>query len=100
MSLVEKALKKLQDARREAGTGSDNLRRVGSPDSPEVALVATAVPTPLRSEPPPPVAIARSSKYVTVDIGALRAAGLLAVEDQERRVAGEYRQIKRPLIAG
>ena len=100
MSLVEKALKKLQDARREAGTGPDTLRRIGGAESTEVAKVAAAIPTPLRSESPPPVAIVRSSKYVTVDIGALRAAGLLAVEDQERRVASEYRQIKRPLIAG
>ena len=98
MSLVEKALKKLQDARREAGP--DTLRRVGSPDSAEVAKVAAGVHTPVRGEPPPPVAMVRSSKYITVDIGALRAAGLMAVEDQERRVASEYRQVKRPLIAG
>ncbi len=102
MSLVEKALKKLQDARREGGPGPDALRRGGGDtdlDVPEVVKVAAAVPTPLRSEPQP-VPISRNTKSLTVNIGALRAAGLLAAEEQERRVASEYRQIKRPLIAG
>jgi len=84
MSLVEKALKKLQDSRSAAATGG------AAPASPPVSF---------RSEAPA-VAVPQSGKFVTVNLSALRSAGLLAVHDEERRIAAEYRQIKRPLIAG
>jgi exopolysaccharide/PEP-CTERM locus tyrosine autokinase len=61
-------------------------------------LVATAAPT-ARAEPPPVPAVTRSNKIVQVNLSALREMGLLAAENEERRVASEYRQIKRPLIA-
>ncbi|MCC5863144.1 MAG: hypothetical protein JJT93_14690 [Gammaproteobacteria bacterium] len=37
-------------------------------------------------------------RLLSVDRAQLRAAGLLAPESQERKLADEYRQIKRPLI--
>jgi protein-tyrosine kinase len=46
------------------------------------------------------VAVSRSGKFITVNLGGLRSAGLLPVDDEERRIASEFRQIKRPLIAG
>jgi protein-tyrosine kinase len=104
MSLVEKALKKLQDSRSAAETaagtaavGSAAVRRAG-----ETVLESTdgaKASMPLRAEPQP-VPVSRSGKFITANLSALRAAGLLAVEDDEQRTAGEYRQIKRPLIAG
>lgn len=38
-------------------------------------------------------------RVVSINQGALRAAGLLAPVHQERQIANQYRQIKRPLIA-
>lgn len=86
MSLVERALKKLQES------------RGNTPP-------ATAVPVQSRAAVPPPVIPARSeplprsSRVVTIDYAALRAVELLPAETEERRLKQEYRQIKRPLIA-
>lgn len=38
------------------------------------------------------------SRFVEIDRGALSRAGLLVPESQDRRLADEYRQIKRPLL--
>jgi len=38
-------------------------------------------------------------RVISIDQDALRAAGLLAPKHQEREIARQYRQIKRPLIA-
>ena len=40
-----------------------------------------------------------TNKVIVVNKGALRAVGLLPPEHQERQIADQYRQIKRPLIA-
>lgn len=86
MSLVERALKKLQES------------RGNSPP-------ATGVPAQQQRAPLPPAAVVRaeplprSSRVVTIDYGALRALELLPAETEERRLMQEYRQIKRPLIA-
>jgi exopolysaccharide/PEP-CTERM locus tyrosine autokinase len=89
MSLVEKALKKLQDSRSAAAAGASLGAR-----GPEAA----ASPS-FRGEAPA-VAVPPSGKFVAVNLSALRSAGLLSVNDEERRIAAEYRHIKRPLIAG
>ena len=89
MSLVERALKKLQES------------RGNTPP-------ATAVPVPGRQAVAPPPAVSapvragplpRSSRVATIDYAALRAVELLPAETEERRLKQEYRQIKRPLIA-
>lgn len=82
MSLVERALKKIQESR--AGL------------SPETLTAAVEAPTPARPEPAAPVTPAR---VVHVDREALRAARVLPPLQEERALAHEYRQIKRPLIA-
>jgi protein-tyrosine kinase len=85
MSLVERALKKLQESR-EAAT------------PPAVQPPSTAAP---RDAAPPlaPGVDRRPAKIVHVDREALRVAELLPPVAEERRLAHEYRQIKRPLIA-
>jgi protein-tyrosine kinase len=82
MSLVEQALKKMQQAR------APELRS---------AVERTTVPI----EPAPtrverPIAPRRT---VRVNMDALRVAGFLAPLSQERQLATEYRHIKRPLMA-
>ncbi len=97
MSLVEKALKKLQESRAVAGIAPAMAR--GGPDlAPDGVLVATAAAA-ARPEPLPIAPATRSNKVVQVNVADLRAVGMLATEAEERRVASEYRQIKRPLIA-
>jgi len=85
MSLVERALKKLQESRAAA---------------PSAASKPTANPVdaqaPTRAEPPPRAA--RSARTVRIDRAGLRALELLPSENEERRLQQEFRQIKRPLI--
>jgi protein-tyrosine kinase len=106
VSLVEKALKKMQSAnavsaasaaaaapaRRASDTATDLPR-------PPAVVTPTAHATPPLREPHPVVAVARTDKIVTIDHNALRDLGLLPPEEDARRVAAEYRQIKRPLVA-
>lgn len=87
MSLVEKALKKLQETRLASASATGKHAAV------VVGTVVNAAEAPSPKEP------RRSNRLVRVDQTALRKAGLLPPENQERRLAGEYRQIKRPLIA-
>jgi protein-tyrosine kinase len=88
MSLVERALKKLQESRGNTppATVAPAQQRAAAP-APAPASVAPAAPLP------------RSSRVVTIDQVALRALELLPAETEERRLKQEYRQIKRPLIA-
>ena len=43
--------------------------------------------------------VSLKNKIIRMDKAALRRAGLLAPEDDERQIIDEYRQIKRPLVA-
>ncbi len=84
MSLVEKALKKLQEQQREA------------PVAPS-PVIGTVTPVTVRTALP--ASHARVDKIVKIDRAALRSAGLAPNPAQERRLASEYRNIKRPLLA-
>jgi protein-tyrosine kinase len=127
VSLVEKALKKMASARvAEAtatqtatapATSSAQARRTTDTASAPVSVTVTtdaARPAPAATPParqerqgrqerqePPPVSLplARTDIVITFDYQALRAAGLMAEEDEQRRLVSEYRQIKRPLVA-
>jgi protein-tyrosine kinase len=95
MSLVERALKKIQESRAHGPQGSlppastiplQPARPAAAAPAPRVAAVPTLEP-------------ARPTRIVRIDREALRQAELLPPPTQERQLAGEYRQIKRPLIA-
>lgn len=89
MSRIEDALAKL----RERGTQS----KVESRPLGRVIDTGTAAPVPMPGEG---VAhVYRNDRRVQIDREALRAEGLLAPEKQARKLAEEYRQIKRPLLA-
>lgn len=98
MSLVEKALKKLQ----EASPAPPSVDAAGSVPR-MAAKVPPAAPAAEVPQPLLPTAVVRkvtpSHKVIEVNRAALRAAGLLPPEHQERQIADQYRQIKRPLIA-
>jgi protein-tyrosine kinase len=90
MSLVERALKKLQESRGNTPPAASLPVQQRGAAAPTAAAPAAAT----RAEPLP-----RSSRVVTIDRASLRALELLPAETEERRLKQEYRQIKRPLIA-
>lgn len=81
MSLVEEALKKIRESR----------ATVAAAPAPASASVTplTAVP-----EPPP----RRALRHMSIDRDRLRAMGYLPPDAQQRQLADQYRQIKRPLL--
>lgn len=85
MSLVEQALKKIQQSR-----------------ASEPRPSAERKPVPSEALPPPAAHIERTiapRHTIRLNMDALRVAGFLAPTSQERQLATEYRHIKRPLIA-
>jgi len=76
MSIVERALKRLQ-----ADASTSRARRIFG------KVVETATTQ------------AETVRVISIDQEALRVAGLLAPKHQERQIASQYRQIKRPLLA-
>lgn len=94
MSLVEKALKKMQGEAAVPERVNPGTQRA-SDGVPEVARAAPAIPLTVSSLQ----SGCRSDKVVHVNPGALRARGFLPRPEDERRLAGEYRQIKRPIMA-
>ena len=103
MSLVERALKKIQESRAHApspavahAAGPHTIPLdAAAPRAAAVPPVVTQAVHLARVAPSP----ARPSQVVHIDRDALRHAELLPPLSQERQLAGEYRQIKRPLIA-
>lgn len=96
MSLVELALKKLQESHTARPVNPGSSARAPVDDTvptvpiPSVEQLPHAAPNPPRPPRSPRLFLNRS---------ALRAAGLLPPEHQAREIADQYRQIKRPLIA-
>lgn len=85
MSVVEKTLRKLQDAKHKGVdvAGGEASVKEGSSARP-------SAPRALRESLSPPIALDRA---------ALRTKGLLPPAQEERRLSSQYRKIKRPLIA-
>jgi protein-tyrosine kinase len=80
MSVVEKTLRKVQESKR----------------------LAAETPTPGvggQGVSPASSAAVERSPAIVLDTAALRAAGLIAPADEERRLSYQYRKVKRPLIA-
>jgi len=89
MSLVERAINKMRGA--QPATTAAGERAIGTLVSAGAAHGATPNVSP--GEPPVP------SRIIKIDQNALRAEGLLPPKHQERLIARQYRQIKRPLLA-
>jgi protein-tyrosine kinase len=83
VSLVEDALKKLQ--------------RTGAAKAAERPVSST--PVNVTVLPSDSQARLRVRKSIAIDRSRLQAAGFFPPEQQERRLADQYRQIKRPIIA-
>jgi protein-tyrosine kinase len=86
MSLVEKAINKMRGSQPAAPSSSDRAFGTLVPNQ-------GAAPSGTPGEPPVP------SRIIKIDQNALRTEGLLPPRHQERLIARQYRQIKRPLLA-
>lgn len=93
MSLVERALKKMQEA------GAVPPSTGAAPAAPGAPPATTAPGIPHAGPAAHAAPVERSSKVAVIDREALRAAELLPAPAEERRLSHQYRQIKRPLIA-
>jgi protein-tyrosine kinase len=105
MSLVERALKKIQESRAHAPQTYVTPVQAGAPahtiplqSSRTPALQQSAAAATSRVSAVPTLEV-RPTRVVRVDRDALRHAELLPPVSQDRQLGGEYRQIKRPLIA-
>ncbi|HEY0687095.1 MAG TPA: AAA family ATPase [Steroidobacter sp.] len=103
MSLVERALKKIQESR--AQTPGSASQASSNTITLDITPRPAAVPPPVVTQAvnvtrvaPRPAEPPRPSQVVRIDREELRRAELLPPLSQERQLAGEYRQIKRPLI--
>ena len=94
MSLVETTLKKLQQSARDAKTAEAASVKAPAAER-EIAPTMPAKPAPV---PVSPRTVSQHAP-IHIDRAGLRAAGFIAPEDQERQIADQFRQIKRPLIA-
>ncbi|HEV7985023.1 MAG TPA: hypothetical protein VGP20_02580 [Steroidobacteraceae bacterium] len=82
MSVIENAIKRLQAARGSAAPAHEG------------GFDAAAAPRRRETEPE----VIAPARTIPINQDALRAAGLLPPPHQERELAQQYRQIKRPLI--
>jgi exopolysaccharide/PEP-CTERM locus tyrosine autokinase len=109
MSLVEHAIRKLQDRRAAEDAQSPQAVSLGQTDTLPQLLVPEP-PVPARAPAParaPEAATVDSAmrpggmikSQITLNMAALRNGGLLPPEHEERQLSRQYRQIKRPLIA-
>jgi exopolysaccharide/PEP-CTERM locus tyrosine autokinase len=99
MSLVEQAIKKMQAARSGEPAESRRAPKLESRLAPGVVGEVVDSVVARTAEPKRQVVNHRTDKIVRIDRNALRNEGLMPPEHQERALADQYRQIKRPLIA-
>ena len=97
MSIVEQAVEMLQrvGAQLPSDHDEDGARKLG------IRSVEVRDAGPKSDAPTDAIAVpCRGDRTVRIEISTLRAAGLVAPQDEERQLAAEYRLIKRPLLAG
>jgi exopolysaccharide/PEP-CTERM locus tyrosine autokinase len=95
MSFIERAVEQLQQEKASAPAGEPRQRAVAPPTEPRIEPTKTV---PDRPGETVRVVPCRTDRRVTLDRSALRGPGLIAPENEERRLGEEYRLIKRPLL--
>jgi len=100
MSLVERALKKLQESR--AATPSPAVAptpTLRSPPTVPLMPPAQSVTQERRPAPEAPIQRESPSRIVHIDKAQLRAIELMPPAAYERQIASQYQHVKRPLVA-
>jgi protein-tyrosine kinase len=92
MSFIERALEQMKQKAAVA-----QAEPVAQPIVPGVERRTQQTKAPTRTVSIRPLQC-RSERIVRIDLTAMRAAGMIAPEAEERRIAEEYRIIKRPLL--
>jgi receptor protein-tyrosine kinase len=92
MSLVERALKKLQESR--AATPGAGVRPADAPAVSAQAARSSAAPRGER-----PLMAVETTRVVAIDRAKLRSMDLLPPADLERQITSQYQHLKRPLVA-
>jgi exopolysaccharide/PEP-CTERM locus tyrosine autokinase len=87
MSVVEKAIRKLQKQREQSAEES------------RIAAASQTAEAPQAGEPTPSRAAAAPAGAVILDRATLRSAGLMPPEEELDIIARQYRKIKHPLVA-
>lgn len=97
MSLVERALKKLQESKAASPDARTAAVATGAPAAPTTRTSSSAP----RPAPPSPRVMTpvESTRVVAVDRDRLRDMNLLAPPNMERQIASQYQHIKRPLVS-
>jgi exopolysaccharide/PEP-CTERM locus tyrosine autokinase len=101
MSLVERALKKLQASR---GAADQASQRPRSPEN-RKATIEDTVDVPILVQPRSPaesmrgMVVEKPTRIVSIDRQALRGLELLPPPDLERPISNQYQQVKRALVA-
>ena len=101
MTIIEDAVKRLEKKRREeqppsANQSDDTIATVALQDAEDTGKYQMPAAAGVETER---VESTARHRIVQVDVDALRAAGFLAPEDEERQLVDQYRNIKRPLLA-
>lgn len=105
MSLVERALKKIQESRTQASAEAAAAAphtiplQVAAPGAVPLPQPAASGAAAARVSAVPKSEPTARLRVIPVDRDALRHVELLPPRAQERQLAGEYRHIKRPLMA-
>jgi len=89
MSLVERTLKKMQESKAAQ-------RGEAAKAAPAAGAVQPRAAQATPDRPPMPI---DTTRVVSIDRARLRQMDLLPPPEMERRIASQYRQIKRPLVA-
>lgn len=99
MSLVERALKKLQETKQSVTpTAAAVSRPALTPKVPSSKAAGESTPAPSPAQPRA-LAPVESTRIVQIDRAALRGLDLLAPQNMERQIQSQYQHIKRPLVA-
>ncbi|HEU4654416.1 MAG TPA: AAA family ATPase [Steroidobacteraceae bacterium] len=103
MSLVERALKKLQESRQSVPPAVGPAAAEVSPRTIDLELQKASVhefsAAPAVVQLSPSRAEEKATKIVQIERNKLREMDLLPPADMERQIASQYQQVKRPLIA-
>lgn len=94
MSIIEKAVKRLDQLKNAAG---DGLAEDAPLAPPAERQAASAAPAAVVAEPAPVIARA-TAKSVRIDLARLAARGMVTPDQPRSAIAEEFRLIKRPLL--
>jgi receptor protein-tyrosine kinase len=107
MSIIEKAVERLEQLQRAAGNGDTAERQEPSDQAPAVAPASTTLPSPVAAvtEQPasvvPAAAVSRAQspdRFVEIDLDRLHSIGIVTPNAPRSLIGDEFRIVKRPLL--